>query len=54
MQMALSLFRVYRKGGKSGQHRAACFLTGRHLVIRVTESATENKLPRATGEKVKT
>lgn len=29
-------------GGKSGQHRAAHYLTGRHRRRAVTDSATEN------------
>src|SRR5690606_4526422 len=56
-QVALSPF-AYAEGGKSGQHRAAYFLTGRPLLLKEmgTESATENRLPPGTcfrGEKVK-
>jgi len=46
------------KGGKSGQHRAPYFLTGRGPIpkYRTTDSATENIPPlyfyRGKGEKV--
>lgn len=44
-----------QRGGKSGQHRAACFLTGRYQARkdRVTESATEN-YRLSNGVRVKT
>ena len=47
----------WREGGKSGQHRAPYFLTGRYQVgdDLVTDSATENIPPRSDrgkGEKV--
>ncbi len=52
MQAALSLF-VNSEGGKSGQRRALCFLTGRYP--KGYSSITENNRPgenRSKGEKV--
>jgi len=46
-QTGLSLL-IKLKGGKSGQHRAPYFLTGKTPTCRGTDSATENKLPAAT------
>lgn len=47
-----SIAAVLYSGGKSGQHRASCFLTGRRRQP-ATASATENKPPRFIGVRVK-
>jgi len=47
-----SIAAVLYSGGKSGQHRASCFLTGRRRQP-VTASATENKPPRFIAVRMK-
>ena len=52
-QVVLSLF-AYAEGGKSGQRRAPCFLTGRRA--KACSKVTENDHPRVlggTGEKAR-
>ena len=51
-----SIASVLHWGGKSGQHSASRFLTGRHLGMKtwMTESATENIPFRLVGIRVKT
>jgi hypothetical protein len=52
-QNVLSLSASWVDGGKSGQHRASCFLTGRRRQP-ATASATENIPPASWRVRVKT